>query len=205
MISLGKGLWQDFERQTIGIGPERWFWGPTRILAETPGVEGYAINEMPIFTFVYGDMHAHMIAMPMQLAVMGLVLNEVLLAGSTKRRRWTDVWWRWRCSGIYVGMLRATNTWDWVTFMLLSGVGLVFAWWLAQVTRNPRGTFWERFTRRSMIDFAVYVGGFVAFSFIAVDSLQCLVRHRPTPASRPGKMARRRCGRISTFTGCSCS
>ncbi|MEO8395716.1 MAG: DUF2298 domain-containing protein, partial [Chloroflexota bacterium] len=167
VISLGRGFGKVLSGGSIGIGAERWFWGPTRILAETPGVEGNAINEMPIFTFIYGDMHAHMIAMPMSLAVIGLILNEVLLAGGTKRRRGLMLA-SLALLGIYVGMLRATNTWDWVTFMLLSGVGLIFAWWLAQAARNPRGSFMSRFTRRSMIDFAVYIGGFLAFSFIAV-------------------------------------
>ena len=69
--------------------------------------------------------------------------------------------------GIYVGMLRATNTWDWITFILLSGVGLVFAWWLEQMGRNAERSFWRRFTRRSLLELAVYAGVFLAASVIA--------------------------------------
>ncbi len=164
VMSFANGIIKMVSGQPLAISPERWFWGPTRILAETPGVEGQAINEMPIFTYVYGDMHAHMISMPMQLAVMGLLLNELLLAGSGKRKRWMIVG-ALMLLGLYVGMLRATNTWDWVTFMVLSVVTLVLAWWLA---RDPKRDFWGKFTRRSLLEFAGYVGGFVVFSLIAV-------------------------------------
>ncbi len=153
--------------QELSISAERWFWGPTRVITEIPNVGGFAINEMPIFTFVYGDMHAHMIAMPMQLAIMGLLLNEILLAGIDKRRRWITVL-AVVVIGIYVGMLRATNTWDWITYMVLGGVGLVFAWWLWQTVRYPARSFFGRFTRWSLLDLTWYVGVFVVVSFVAV-------------------------------------
>ncbi len=164
--SLLNGFSKMLSGQALYVSPDRWFWGPTRVLAEPPVDSGGAIAEMPIFTYVYGDMHAHMIAMPMQLAVMGLILNEVLLAGSDLRRRRTVIA-ALAVLGIYVGMLRATNTWDWVTFMLLSVVGLVFAWWLGLVARDPDRSFMARFTRRSLIGLTWYLGGFALFSLIA--------------------------------------
>jgi YYY domain-containing protein len=164
LTSIGQGIAKLARGEEVYISPERWFWGPTRVLAETPGVEGNAINEMPIFTYVYGDLHAHMISMPMQLIVMGLILNEVLLAGSGRRRRGV-VLAAVLLIGIFVGMLRATNTWDWITYMILGVVGLGFAWLLSL---DSTRTFWRRFTRRSLLDLAWYAGGFVAASFIAV-------------------------------------
>jgi hypothetical protein len=38
-----------------------------------------------IFTFLYGDLHAHMVPMPMQFFLLAFVLNEVLLARDDKR------------------------------------------------------------------------------------------------------------------------
>ncbi len=163
LVSLGSGIAKMISGQEMYVSPDRWFWGPTRILAETPGVEGNAINEMPIFTYVYGDMHAHMISMPMQLAVVGLLLNEVLLAGSPKRKRWFMVASA-ALIGLYVGMLRATNTWDWITFMILSGVGLVFAWWLSL---DGKRSFWRHFSRRSLLDLGLYAGTFLAVMVIS--------------------------------------
>ncbi|MBK8026505.1 MAG: glycosyltransferase family 39 protein [Chloroflexi bacterium] len=185
-VSLVGGAGQLLNGQQLAVGAERWFWGPSRVLAETPGVEGQAITEMPIFTFVYGDLHAHMISMPMQLMIVGLLLNEVLIAGRRRRRaegaeveRGAAVRSRSlsvltvALIGITVGMLRATNTWDWITYLLLGGVGLALAWWLAQGIRittaggAPTAIF-ARFTRQSLLSFVGSVGGYVAISFAAV-------------------------------------
>ncbi|MBE2267638.1 MAG: glycosyltransferase family 39 protein [Anaerolinea sp.] len=157
LTSIGAGMSKLVNGQPLSVGAERWFWGPSRVLGETPGVEGQAITEMPMFTFVYGDLHAHMISMPMQLILIGLLLNEVLLAGVDSRARLARVL-AILLIGALVGMLRATNTWDWITYIILGTVGLGLAWWLA----------WKRVTRRSLIDAGWRIGGFLAASFIAV-------------------------------------
>ncbi|MBK8032664.1 MAG: glycosyltransferase family 39 protein [Chloroflexi bacterium] len=157
LVDMGNGFGKLFSGQPLAVGAERWFWGPSRVLGETPGVEGQAITEMPMFTFVYGDLHAHMISMPMQLILLGLLLNEILIAGSDTRSRWARTLAIFLI-GALAGMLRATNTWDWITYMILGTVGLALAWWLA----------WKRVNRRSLIDAAWRVGGFLAVSFIAV-------------------------------------
>jgi YYY domain-containing protein len=152
---LVKGVGELVKGQILPIGSNRWYWAPSRVLAETPGVEGNAITEMPYFTFLYGDLHAHMIAMPMLLFVMAFLLNEVLAAGQNKRSGFLQ-FLALALGALFTGLLRATNTWDWPTFTLLSVVGLGFAWWLA----------WQRINRASMLNLAVRVGGFVALSFL---------------------------------------
>lgn len=153
--SLTRGLGALFSGQQLPIAPNRWYWGPTRVLAETPGVEGNAITEFPFFTFVYGDLHAHMISMPLMVLVMGFLLNELLLARRDSRGRWPRFFAL--CLGaLAVGLLRATNTWDWPTFLLLSVAGLGFAWWLT----------WQRVSRKSLLSLLGYVGGLVALSFL---------------------------------------
>ena len=156
--SLVSGLLRGFGAwiggRQLPVAPHRWYWGPTRVLGETPGVEGNAITELPFFTFLYGDLHAHMIAMPMLLFIMGFLLNEVLVAGQDNRAgifRWLAL----ALGALFVGLLRATNTWDWPTFMLLGVAGLAYAWWLT----------WGQITRRSLLGFAARVGGFVVLSF----------------------------------------
>ncbi|NWG18250.1 MAG: hypothetical protein HXY41_16630 [Chloroflexi bacterium] len=154
--SAARGLSLLFQGQPLDLAPNRWYWAPTRILSEPPVSSGGAIVEMPFFTFLYGDLHAHMISMPMMLFLMAFVLNEVLLAGDDRRRGWA----RWLALAVgagTTGLLRATNTWDWITFMILGVAGLGFAWWLA----------WRRLTRRSLVNLAARLGGFVAFSFLA--------------------------------------
>jgi YYY domain-containing protein len=149
------GVGELIKGQTLPIGSNRWYWAPSRVLAETPGVEGNAITEMPYFTFLYGDLHAHMIAMPMLLFVMVFLLNEVFSAGQDKRSGLLQ-FLALALGAMFTGLLRATNTWDWPTFTLLSVVGLGFAWWLA----------WGRINRQTLLNLALRVGGFIALSFV---------------------------------------
>ena len=155
--SLVSGTGRMLAGEQLPIATNRWFWAPTRVLSETPGVEGNAITEFPYFTFLYGDLHAHMISMALMLLAMAFILHEVLAAGRDTRGRWAQ-FFAMALGALTVGMLRATNTWDWPTFMILSVAGLGFAWWL----------HWRRIHRRSVINFALRVGGFVALSFLFV-------------------------------------
>ncbi len=132
-VSLVGGLLRGFGKALAGeplpIGSDRWYWGPSRVLAETPGVRGGAITEMPFFTFLYGDLHAHMISMPLILLSVLFLFNEVAQAGSDQRSNLE------RClalalGALAVGILQATNTWDWPTMTLFAIVGLGYAWWL---------------------------------------------------------------------------
>ena len=57
--------------------PEFDYWAASRVIPNT-------INEFPLWTFVFADLHPHMIAMPFGLLVVGLALNWVARAGSWK-------------------------------------------------------------------------------------------------------------------------
>ena len=50
--------------------PEFDYWAASRVIPNT-------INEFPLWTFVFADLHPHMIAMPFGLLVVGLALNWV--------------------------------------------------------------------------------------------------------------------------------
>ena len=68
--------------------PEFDYWAASRVIPNT-------INEFPLWTFVFADLHPHMIAMPFGLLVVGLALNWVarVEAGDRKleveAQRWT--------------------------------------------------------------------------------------------------------------------
>ncbi len=148
----GVGQWAN--GAGLPIGAERWFWAPSRVITEA--VDGAAITEMPFFTFVYGDLHAHMITMPMTLFVICFVINEVLLAGREKRR------WAWRLvaillAGGLVGLFRAANTWDYPTFLVLGIAGLGFAVWMR----------WRRVNRAFVLDAALSLSVFVGAGILA--------------------------------------
>ncbi|MHB8748290.1 MAG: DUF2298 domain-containing protein, partial [Aggregatilineales bacterium] len=159
MNSLGKGLNQVITQGFLPISPDRWFWAPTRIIGELPG-GSEEIVEMPYFTFVYADLHAHMIDMSLQLLALAWLLAELLGAGVIKRRTWVAIL-ATLFGGLVVGLTYATNTWDWYTYMILGLGGLTFA---AYLRRDPTGPL---FTRRWLITWLGQFAGFVAAQQIA--------------------------------------
>ncbi|MBV9324719.1 MAG: glycosyltransferase family 39 protein, partial [Chloroflexi bacterium] len=86
------------------------FWRSTRFIGpEDPG----PIHEFPFFTFLYGDLHAHQLALPVTVAVLLVGLN---LMRSLRANPWRVPWAALVLAGVLVAMLRATNTWDFPTY-----------------------------------------------------------------------------------------
>ena len=125
------GLGRMLDGQPLSVYSNRWHWAPTRIISELPNGAGHnAINEMPYFTFLYGDLHAHMISMPVYLLAVLWLVGEIAGAGWALRR-WWEAGIALFIGGLAVGLLRPTNTWDWITFLILGVAGLTYAAWLA--------------------------------------------------------------------------
>jgi YYY domain-containing protein len=109
------------------------------------------ITEFPFFSFLLGDPHAHVLALPFTLAALSLVLL-LLLTGLDGR----DSWWtfagasRIAAAGFVVGALYPMNSWDYPTYFAISLIGLLIA---------LRGTGW-RFR-------ALAIGGFSTVSVVA--------------------------------------
>ena len=95
------------------------FWRSTRFIGpEDPG----PIHEFPYFTFLYGDLHAHQLALPITVAVLLVGLNLMrALRAHPDRVPWASL----IIGGVLVGMLRATNTWDFPTYAAVLCLTLV--------------------------------------------------------------------------------
>jgi len=143
--------------QPLYVSPDRWFWAPTRVIAEIPEVNDFSIAEMPYFTYLYGDMHAHMIAMPLILFVAVFVFNELIIAGRERRSKLAQCG-ALLVGAIAVGMSKAVNSWDWPTLTILSVLGLGYAWWLT----------WGKINRHSLLNMLVRIGGFVTLTVLVV-------------------------------------
>ncbi|MGZ9222346.1 MAG: DUF2298 domain-containing protein, partial [Anaerolineales bacterium] len=100
-----------FEGQAIPIRIGDWYWTATRVIPDT-------INEFPFFTFVYGDLHAHLIAIPFALAALGLAAHIVL---SRSKLQWSDL----GLIALVLGALRAINTWDYPTYLGIIGAAMI--------------------------------------------------------------------------------
>lgn len=117
--------------QPAPISTGDWFWNATRVINITPG-DVVPITEFPYFTFLYGDLHAHMISMPLMILALGWAIG---LAFAADRNRGSSAgadtsWWegglQWLMGVIAIGALRPTNTWDWPTYLVIGGLAIVY-------------------------------------------------------------------------------
>ena len=106
------------------------FWRSSRMMP--PGNE---ITEFPFFTFLFADLHAHLMAMPFTILVVGVALAVVLRARDSERGsgRLASMGWgmtdvaQVAVLGVAVGALRPLNTWDYPTYLLLSMAAVLLA------------------------------------------------------------------------------
>ena len=70
--------------QPAPIYPGDWFWTASRAINAEEG-EVQPITEFPFFTFLYGDLHAHMIAMPLSMLALGWAVSVALSAARGSR------------------------------------------------------------------------------------------------------------------------
>lgn len=117
------GIWKYVQGASLPYGWGEWYWNPSRIYPGSP------ITEFPAFTFLYADLHAHMIALPITLMAAGFALS--ILMG---RWRWDAVptrkWVGFAASlvfgGIVIGALRPTNTWDLPAYLILTSLVILY-------------------------------------------------------------------------------
>ncbi len=108
----------------LPYAPGDWYWIPSRAFPNEP------ITEFPAFTFLYADMHAHMIALPVTVLVIGwglsLLLGRWEWQGPGKAGKWLHFAASFLLGGLAIGTLRPTNTWDFPTYLALGVVALVY-------------------------------------------------------------------------------
>ncbi|MGF1504110.1 MAG: DUF2298 domain-containing protein, partial [Anaerolineae bacterium] len=102
------------ESERLPVYISDWYWNATRMASALP------ITEFPYFTFLYGDLHAHMIAFPLTLLVVAAGVAFVKAPAA----HWSKGIGAVLLGALAAGMLVATNTWDAPTYILL-GAGLV--------------------------------------------------------------------------------
>jgi YYY domain-containing protein len=117
-----QGLMMTFKGIPLPIGPGDWYWNPSRVVP--PGPDN-SITEFPLFTFLYSDLHAHMIVMPLALLAISWALSVV-----AARAKWTN-----QASaglgivigGLIVGAAYPTNLSDSYTYLLVCVIALGYS------------------------------------------------------------------------------
>jgi YYY domain-containing protein len=102
-----------------------WWWKASRVIG-TPGPIGdYTINEFPFFSFMLGDNHPHVLALPYGLMAIGLALAILLaprldLLGMARAKQWSRLFGVWLAPAlIFVGFF-FLNTWDLPTYLTIA-------------------------------------------------------------------------------------
>jgi len=165
---------RDVPAQPIRWIPERfwWWWRASRVVQDYDlnGTFREAIDEFPAFSYLLGDLHPHVLAMPFTLLAVAVALN--LFLGGWRGNM--DLYFghlRINKTGFFtialvLGGLAFLNTWD----ILIAGALIVFSYALARV--RGAGWGWERIEDILLLGIPVGLTAFLMYIlfYIGFDS-----------------------------------
>ncbi len=114
-----QGFFMSLTGALLPIGRGDWYWFPSRVIPAPNDVE--PITEFPFFTFLYGDLHAHMIVLPFTLFILIWALSFVKARGRMGLASWISTF---GIGALMIGLLRPTNTWDLYTYFPLAALAV---------------------------------------------------------------------------------
>jgi YYY domain-containing protein len=110
------------------------FWRSSRMMPPT-----ISITEFPFFSFLFADLHAHMMAIAFQVLTIG-VCAALVLRHEGERDLWRD-YLLIALLGLIVGSLRWLNSWDYPPFLLFALTAVLIS------ERYIEGGAWPTFQR----------------------------------------------------------
>lgn len=117
------GLNQWIGGKTLAIRNDWWYWNATRLIPAPKGESG-PINELPFFTFLFSDLHAHMMSLPYTLLALGMSVN-ILREDIRRRLGRGGEWLRLAGLALALGALWPLNTWDYPAYLALAVAALL--------------------------------------------------------------------------------
>lgn len=121
LVGLFTGLGQVlFHGASLPYSIGDWYWIPSRAIPAPGDVE--PITEFPMFTFLYGDLHAHMIAMA--IAMLALTWAVAVLMGKARWQSFGVGVLSIILGGLAIGALYPTNLSDIYTYLPIGMVAL---------------------------------------------------------------------------------
>ncbi len=103
---------------TKSIANFNW-WTPSRVIPDT-------INEFPFFSYLLGDMHPHMLAVPFIMIALGLALNHLKSEDHDIQPKTAGQWSRLGLWGLVLGSLGFINSWDMPSLFFMAVLAFFF-------------------------------------------------------------------------------
>ncbi len=175
----GQTFAADWWDKLYGIG-----WRASRIVCDGPRIGNdckppsvETINEFPFFSFLLGDLHPHLMALPFAVVALALALNAALRARSPDTVIGASDWLALVFSGVAIGALYALNSWDYPTYLLLVSVAV----WVGFRAAGPRRAWLAVLVlvASSVTAWAPFIAGFVPPTGGSVASLPAALRRLP--------------------------
>jgi len=119
-----QGLVKMFAGNVLPLRGGDWYWLPSRVIPAPGDVE--PITEFPLFTFLYSDLHAHMIVLPLAILTIAWALSFVY-ARLNGRNALVQITFELAMGGLIIGAMRPTNTWDIFAYLPLAALVVGYA------------------------------------------------------------------------------
>jgi YYY domain-containing protein len=120
----------------LNIPTGHWYWNASRAIPDG------SITEMPFFTFLYADLHAHMMALPITVLALMVALSWAVLTEEERLGiNWPLELWglgRLVLGALAIGALWPANTWDFPTYGLVAAGAIAAGQWQRSTGRGWR-------------------------------------------------------------------
>ncbi|MBI2303278.1 MAG: hypothetical protein HYU86_00830 [Chloroflexi bacterium] len=124
-----KGLTEPYQSATWYPTQSWWWWRATRVidtLVDSRSID-YTITEFPFFSFLLGDLHPHLMALPFGLMGLGLALQAM---ASGQGREWLRSHpLVFLGVALSMGALGFLNSWDLITFLIIFLAAIALSSW----------------------------------------------------------------------------
>jgi YYY domain-containing protein len=129
-----------------------WYFDASRAILN--GQDSAPITEFPFFTFLYADLHPHLMDMPLVLAALAWIVSVVrfpaIVSQPFRRQGLLASASTWLVAGLAFGVLYPTNSWDYPVLLALGLAGIAYA---VVIERPPSlgATVWRLLSRSALL------------------------------------------------------
>ncbi len=119
-------------QKLLGQEPEKyWFPDATRFIGYHPETNDKTIHEFPSYSFVLGDLHAHVINILFVLTLLGILFAWLSSRQEAKQKEptvWQEIFHPvMLMAGFMIGLFHTTNFWDFPIYYVVSGAVILFS------------------------------------------------------------------------------